>query len=75
LSTFLHHTDKSIDIVVSWFDPSMKNDYEQNNNCKLTIPNPIYEFAHAFHYYPEILDEIVKQVLLKQHLYNVKHGL
>jgi hypothetical protein len=48
-------------IVVSWFDPSMKDDYEQKNNCKLTIPNPIYEFAHAFHNFPEIMNEIAKQ--------------
>ncbi len=48
-------------IVVSWFDPSMKNEYEEKNNCKLTISNPIYEFAHAFHNYPEIMNEIAKQ--------------
>lgn len=48
-------------IVVSWFDPSMKNEYEEKNQCRLTIPNPIYEFAHAFHNYPEIMQEIVKQ--------------
>jgi hypothetical protein len=48
-------------IVVSWFDPSMKDDYEQKNNCKLIIPNPIYEFAHAFHNYPEIMNEIAQQ--------------
>lgn len=48
-------------IVVSWFDLSMKEEYEQKNNCRLTIPNPIYEFAHAFHNYPEIMQEIIKQ--------------
>jgi ATP-dependent RNA helicase DDX43 len=48
-------------IFVSWFDPSMKDEYEQKNNCQLTIPNPIYEFAHAFHNYPEIMNEIAKQ--------------
>ena len=53
-------TEKN-NIVVSWFDSSMKDDYEQKHNCKLTIPNPIYEFAHAFHNYPEILNEIAKQ--------------
>jgi ATP-dependent RNA helicase DDX43 len=49
-------TEKN-NIVVS----SMKDDYEQKNNCKLIIPNPIYEFAHAFHNYPEIMNEIAKQ--------------
>jgi hypothetical protein len=53
-------TEKN-NIVVSWFDPSMKDDYEQKNNCKLSIPNPIYEFAHAFHNYPDIMNEIAKQ--------------
>lgn len=48
-------------IVVSWFDSSMKDEYEQKNNCKLTIPHPIYEFAHGFHNYPEIMNEIIKQ--------------
>ncbi|CAF1010228.1 unnamed protein product [Rotaria sordida] len=48
-------------IVVTWFDPSMKDDYEQKNNSKLIIPNPIYEFAHAFHNYHEIMNEIAKQ--------------
>lgn len=48
-------------IVVSWFDPSAKSEYEEKNNCQLTIPNPIYEFAHAFHNYPEIMREIAKQ--------------
>ena len=48
-------------IVVSWFDPSAKSDYEEKNQCRLTIPNPIYEFAHAFHNYPEIMNEIAKQ--------------
>ena len=52
-------------IFVSWFDPSMKNDYEQKNNCQLKIPNPIYEFAHAFHNYPEIMHEIAKQSFLE----------
>ncbi|CAF4779070.1 unnamed protein product [Rotaria socialis] len=62
-------------IVVSWCNPSMKNDYEQKNNFKLTILNLIYEFIHAFHNYPEIMKEIAKQNLLNQHQYNVKHGL
>jgi ATP-dependent RNA helicase DDX43 len=48
-------------IVVSWFDQSAKDEYEEKNNIKLTIPNPIYEFAHAFHNYPEIMSEIAKQ--------------
>ncbi|CAF0728009.1 unnamed protein product [Rotaria sp. Silwood1] len=48
-------------IVVTWFDTSLKDDYEQKYNCKLTIPNPIYEFAHAFHNYHEIMNEIAKQ--------------
>ncbi|CAF0936895.1 unnamed protein product [Adineta ricciae] len=48
-------------IVVSWFDTSAKDEYEKKNNCKLAIPNPIYEFAHAFHNYPEIMNEIAKQ--------------
>lgn len=52
-------------IVVSWFDPSLKEEYEQKNNCQLTIPNPIYEFAHAFHNYSEIMHEIVKQNFLE----------
>ncbi|CAF3871017.1 unnamed protein product [Rotaria sp. Silwood2] len=48
-------------IVVTWFDSSMKDDHEQKYNSKLTIPNPIYEFAHAFHNYHEIMNEIAKQ--------------
>ncbi|UJR25523.1 hypothetical protein I4U23_006869 [Adineta vaga] len=48
-------------IVVSWFDSSAKDEYEEKNNCRLSIPNPIYEFAHAFHNYPEIMNEIAKQ--------------
>ena len=52
-------------IMVSWFDPSLKEEYEQKNNCQLTIPNPIYEFAHAFHNYPGIMKEIVKQNFLE----------
>ena len=48
-------------IVVSWFDPARKEEYEKTNNCQLTLPNPIYEFAHAFHNYPEIMGEIAKQ--------------
>lgn len=52
-------------ISVSWFDLSLKEEYEQKNNCQLTIPNPIYEFAHAFHNYPEIMKEIVKQNFLE----------
>lgn len=48
-------------IVVSWFDPSKRDEFEQKNHCQLKIPNPIYEFAHAFHNYPEIMREIYKQ--------------
>ncbi|CAF1252655.1 unnamed protein product [Adineta steineri] len=52
-------------IVVSWFDSSAKEEYEKKNNCQLIIPNPIYEFAHAFHNYPEIMSEIAKQGFLE----------
>lgn len=48
-------------IVVSWFDPSKNEEYEQKNNRPLKIPNPIYDFVHAFHNYPDILQEIAKQ--------------
>lgn len=48
-------------IVVSWFDSSMKDNQEKERNCKLSIPNPVYEFAHAFHNYPDIMNEIYKQ--------------
>jgi hypothetical protein len=48
-------------IVVSWFDHAIKQEFEMKNDCQLTIANPIYEFAHAFHNYPEIMHEIAKQ--------------
>ncbi|CAM2702774.1 unnamed protein product [Rotaria socialis] len=48
-------------IVVSWFDSSTKDNHEPNSNCKLSIPNPIYEFAHSFHNYGDIMNEIAKQ--------------
>lgn len=53
-------TEKN-NIVVSWFDPSMKDEYEQKHHCQLKIPNPIFDFVHAFHNYPEIMNEIIKQ--------------
>jgi len=52
-------------IVVSWFDPDAKKEYEEKNQRQLTIPNPIYEFAHAFHNYPEIMNEIAKQSFIE----------
>ncbi|CAF0743205.1 unnamed protein product [Didymodactylos carnosus] len=48
-------------IVVNWFDQSMKEDFEQKNNVKLSIPNPIWKFEQAFHNFPDILNEITKQ--------------
>ncbi|CAF3836647.1 unnamed protein product [Rotaria magnacalcarata] len=52
-------------IVVSWFDSSTKDNHEPNSNCKLNIPNPIYEFAHSFHNYGDIMNEITKQGFLE----------